>query len=80
METVYDWVTMALFAALLVLFLNRSKMDNPPDHVWEYLPPAGGFAFANYLGNEGYGWWAAGLALLASIAYIWIVLKPELPR
>lgn len=78
METIYDWVTIALFAALIVLFLNRSKMENPPDRIWDYLPPSVGFAVANYLGNEGYGWWAATLVLAGSLAYIWIVLKPDI--
>jgi hypothetical protein len=53
MNTPYDWLTVAIFAGLTVLFLNRSVMDNPPDKVISYLPPAIGCAVVNYLGNEG---------------------------
>ena len=55
METLYDWLALLAFAGLIVLFLQRSSMDNPPDTVWHYLPPAVGCALSNYLGNEGMG-------------------------
>lgn len=80
MQTPYDWITIALFAALIVLFLHRSSMDNPPDRVWHYLPPALGCSIANYLGNEGYGPIPVAGVLFASIVYVWIVLRPGKPR
>ena len=78
METVYDWLTVAFFSALVVLFLQRSAMDDPPDTIWHYMPPAIGCAVANWLGNEGYAFPAIGV-LVAAMAYVWYVLKPELP-
>lgn len=76
MHTIYDWVTMAVFAGLIILFLQRStSKEEPKDHIWQYMPPAIGCALANYVGNEGYGVWA-GIIVLAVIAYIFQVLKP----
>jgi hypothetical protein len=78
MHTTYDWITVAMFAALVVLFLNRSVMDAPPDRVWHYLAPAIGCAAANALGNEGMD--ALAIAVLVAVAvYVFMVLKP-LPK
>lgn len=79
METLYDWLSLLVFAGLIVLFLHRSSMDNPPDTIYSYLPPAVGCALANYVGNEGYGP-VAILILAAVLAYIYYVLKPEMPK
>jgi hypothetical protein len=78
METIYDWVTMAVFAGLIILFLQRSTMDDPPDTIWHYMPPSIGCAVANYVGNEGYGVAAFGI-LVAVGAYLILVLKVRLP-
>lgn len=78
METIYDWMALIAFAGLIVLFLQRSSMDDPPDTVWHYMPPAIGCALSNYLGNEGMGVLAV-LTLGAVAAYVWFVLKPRLP-
>jgi len=64
-----------VFAGLITLFLQRSSMENPPDTIWHYLPPAVGCALANYVGNEGYMIPAVAL-LVAVLAYTHIVLKP----
>lgn len=77
METIYDWMALIAFAGLIVLFLQRSSMDEPPDTVWHYLPPAIGCALSNYLGNEGMGVLAV-LTLSAAGAYVWWVLKPHI--
>lgn len=76
MSTIYDWVTIGLFAALIVLFLQRSTDEGPEvDSVWHYLPPSIGCAVANYFGNEGMN--AAAIAALAATAvYALLVLKP----
>ena len=75
-HTINDWMTMGVFAGLIVLFLHRSMgTAEPRDHLWQYLPPAVGCAIANYIGNQGYGVWA-GLLLLGVIGYILVVLKP----
>lgn len=75
METVYDWVTVAIFAGLVILFLQRSSQEEPQDKLYEYIPPSVGCALANYLGNEGYE--IAAYALIAAIiGYIIFILKP----
>jgi uncharacterized membrane protein len=86
METVYDWVTVAIFAGLIVLFLQRSSgTGEPQDTIWQYLIASVGCAVANYLGNQaikhegGIDYLNHGLAIVVlagTIAYIWIVLKP----
>lgn len=76
METAYDWVTVALFSGLVVLFLERSLA--PPgesDRMIAYLPAAAGCAVTNYLGNQDAT--LAAIACLAStLGYIWLVLRP----
>lgn len=76
MKTVYDFITIAIFAGLIVLFLQRSIGDAPPkDHLWQYLVAASGCAVANYLGNEG--WLFPSVALIvATLAFIFYVLRP----
>ncbi len=78
METVFDWLSVALFAGLALLYLQRSMEEKPVDTVWHYLPPAAACALSNWLGNEGYVI-PAVLVLAASIAYIFFILRPSLP-
>jgi NhaP-type Na+/H+ or K+/H+ antiporter len=75
METPYDWITVALFAGLIVVFLQRSVGDQPSDSALNYLPPAIGCALANYLGNEGYHAFAI-VGIVAIMAYIFYVIDP----
>lgn len=75
METVFDWVSVLAFAGLITLFLQRSSMDNPPDTIWHYMPPAVGCAVANYVGNEGYSIGAVAILVCVGI-YVQYVLKP----
>ena len=44
METVWDWVTVFGFAGLVTLLLQRSAEEEPRDELWQYAPPALGFA------------------------------------
>lgn len=75
METVYDWVSILIFAGLVTLFLQRSTADTVVDSMWQYLPPALGCAIGNQVGNHG--WPIPAVALfVATLAYIWYVLKP----
>lgn len=76
METIYDWVAVAIFAALVILFLQRSTSTEPAqDTIWHYLPPSIGCAGANYLGNDGQD--IVAIALIAGVvAYTILVLKP----
>lgn len=75
METVYDWVTVAVFVGLAVLFLQRSSEEVPRDKIYHYLPPAVGCAVSNYLGNEGH-MVPAVVVIVAVMAYIFHFLKP----
>lgn len=77
-ETVWDWLTIFIFAGLVTLMLQRSTEDEPKDKLWHYAPPAVACAVANYLGNEGIDW-AAVLILIALVAYVFIVLKVRIP-
>lgn len=79
METVFDWVTVLAFAGLITLFLQRSSMDNPPDTIWHYIPPAVACAVSNYLGNEGYPIPAVAVLVGAGV-YVQYVLKPFAPK
>lgn len=88
METVYDWVTVAIFAGLIVLFLQRSSGEGEPqDSIWQYLVASVGCAVANYLGNRAVKDAPAGqidylnhalaiIVLIGTIGYVWFVLKP----
>ncbi|MGF7146648.1 hypothetical protein FHS96_000257 [Sphingomonas zeicaulis] len=76
MKTFYDFLSLALFAGLIVLFLQRSVGDSEDRHpIWAYLVPAVGCAAVNYAGNEGYTLVAIGLLVLV-IAYVLVVLRP----
>ncbi|MBS0332323.1 MAG: hypothetical protein JSS35_06115, partial [Proteobacteria bacterium] len=76
METVYDWITIALFGALVVLFLHRSVVETEhKDTIYHYLPPAIGCAFANYVGNHGQGPLSA-LIVVVVLVYVVLVLRP----
>ena len=75
METPYDWITLALFGGLIVLFLERSSQDEPTDHLWQYIIPAIGCAIANYAGNHGQTIIAIGV-IVGVIGYIHVVLRP----
>ncbi|MEW9854474.1 XrtV sorting system accessory protein [Novosphingobium sp. M1R2S20] len=75
METVFDWLTVAIFAAIAVLFLQRSMQDEPTDTMWHYLPPTIGCAIANQLGNNGYVILAVAL-MMAVLMYLVYLLKP----
>ena len=75
-ETIFDWVTVAIFAALVVLFLQRSMSSGPAqDTVWHYVPAALGCAIANYLGNHGQEALAIA-AIGAVVLYTIFILKP----
>ncbi len=76
LETIYDWVTVAIFGGLIVLFLHRSTAEEEPkDSIVQYLPACIGCAVANYAGNQGYGL-VAFVIIVAVLAYIAWVLKP----
>lgn len=78
MQTIFDWLTIAAFAALVILFLQRSTQDEIVDSIWQYAPPSIACMAANWLGNNGYVFPALAV-LAAGIAYVIVVLKPFRP-
>jgi hypothetical protein len=83
MQTIYDWVTVAILAGLIVVFLQRSVGEGEPqDSILSYLPPALGCAVSNYFGNEGLEQGIVAYQLLAAagiaavLAYTYYVIKP----
>lgn len=78
METVYDWVTVGIFAGLVVLFMQRSTSDevqSENDSLLLYLGAGLGCAVANYIGNKGLHLIAVPL-ILATLAFIVYYLRP----
>jgi uncharacterized membrane protein YjjP (DUF1212 family) len=77
MSTVYDWVSLAIFAGLIVLFLQRSTSDRAENDVslFYYLGAGAACAVANYLGNHGQDIAAVAL-LVATLVFIFVCLKP----
>ena len=76
MNTIYDWVTIIIFAGLVILFLHRSDQDEPPaDALWQYLIAGAGCAIVNWLGNKAHHLAAIGLGFCL-IIYILKILYP----
>lgn len=76
MKTIFDWLTVAIFAGLAVVYLQRSAGARPAhDAVWKYLPPAIACMAANEVGNAGWSL-AATTVMVAALAYIWFVIRP----
>ncbi len=75
LHTIYDWLTVAIFAGLIVLFLQRSMQDAPSDKLWHYLVASAGCAVTNYLGNDGMHLGAIA-AIIATGAFIIYFIRP----
>ena len=76
METAYDWITVGIFAGLVVLFLQRSVgSEEQDDKLRDYLIAGVGCAASNYFGNEGQHA-VAVLLIAATLVYIVYFLKP----
>ena len=78
METVYDWVTVAIFAGVIVLFVQRSTSDEEAqqhDSLLFYLAAGAGCAVANYVGNKGMHVIAIPL-VAATLLFIVYYLRP----
>ena len=78
METPYDWVTVGIFAGLVVLFMQRSTSDEVQDEndsLLLYLGAGLGCAVAHYIGNKGLHLLAIPL-ILATLAFIFYYLRP----
>jgi hypothetical protein len=82
METIFDILTVIIFAGLVVLFLQRSVSEEPAgDAMWQYLVASVGCATANYLGNNSYPM-PALFVMFGTLVFIYYVLRPftKLPR
>jgi hypothetical protein len=77
MDTIYDWLSLAIFAGLIVLFLQRSTSERTDNDVslFYYLGAGAGCAVANYFGNQGQDIIAIVL-LVATVGFIAYFLKP----
>jgi hypothetical protein len=77
MSSVYDWVSLAIFAGLVVLFLQRATGDRAEHDVslLYYLGAAAACAAGDYLGNHDQSLLAI-LVLAATVAFILFYLKP----
>jgi len=77
METVYDWLSLAIFAGLIVLYLQRSTTagEKKDASLLFYLGAGVGCAVANYFGNKGQDIIAV-LLLIGTSAFIFYFLKP----
>ncbi len=75
MRTVYDLVTMIIFAGVVILCLQRSATSGSADPMRQSLPPCIGCAAANYAGNHGHDD-LAWVIILALLSYVLYVLKP----
>lgn len=70
MQTIFDWVTVAIFIATAGLFFYRTQHESPP--LYKYLGLSVGCAIANQLGNMGYQ--IPSLALIGALigALVWL--------
>lgn len=81
METVYDWVTVGIFAGLIVLFLQRS-VGPPRDSLWQYLGASVALAVLNQVGNAAVEQdnllyhLVATCGIAGVLAFIHFVLRP----
>jgi hypothetical protein len=80
MDTIYDWISLAIFAGLVVLFLQRSTSERGEQDVslLLYLAAGVGCAVADYFGNHGQDILAV-LLLIATVVFITVYLKPFRP-
>jgi len=80
MKTVYDWITVLIFAALVTRFLQQSaKPGDDQESPWHYLAASICCAATNWLGNNG--WNLAAIAcLLATLTYAVHFLGLRRPR
>jgi hypothetical protein len=77
METIYDWMSLAIFAGLIVLFLQRSTSEHADNDVslLYYLGAGVGCAVGDYFGRKGDDIIAV-LLLAATVGFIFYFMKP----
>ena len=74
MQTVFDWVTVAIFMAAAGTFFYRSQREWPP--LYKYLAISIGCAIANQLGNLGFA--VPALVMIGALiaALVWLGSRP----
>ena len=76
MKTIYDLISIGIFAGLAILFLQRSASSVPDSiPIWKYAIPAVGCAVGDYLGNNDQAI-ASIVVFLAVVVYSVMLLKP----
>ncbi len=76
MKTIYDIVSMVMFAGIAVLYLQRSASEEQDSvAIWKYGVVALGCAGGNMLGNQGHPIVAGAMLIAVVIASI-LMLKP----
>jgi hypothetical protein len=75
LEPGYDFVAIALFCGIAILYLRRSATRITTDSAAHYIPPIVGCALVDWLGNHGQDLLAL-LMLGSVVAYTLTVLKP----
>lgn len=74
MQTVFDWVSVAIFIATAGTFFYRTQHEWPPLN--RYIGVAIGCMIANELGNLGYFIPALLIIALLIAAVIWLGSRP----
>lgn len=80
MKTVYDWVTVLIFAGLVTHFLQQSAdRGRGAAPLWQYALAVVGCALADWLGNGGQNIAASAtiLVTLCFIGYVWLSRRGE---
>ena len=76
MKTIYDVISIGMFAGLAILFLQRSASRIPdPIPIWKYALASIGCALADYLGNQDQ--MIASIAIFLAVAVFSVMaLRP----
>ena len=74
MQTVFDWITVAIFIATAGTFFYRTQHEWPP--LYKYLGLSVGCMLANWLGNTGQQVPAIALIGLLLGALVWLGTRP----
>ncbi len=76
MKTVFDLVSLIMFAGLAILYLQRSASPQPDSiALWKYAVAAIGCATADYLGDQGHAVMSV-VVFAALIVFALLMLRP----
>ena len=76
LKTIFDVISISLFAGLAILYLQRSASKEPDEvALWKYAVAAIACAVADYLGNNGQTFGAAAMFVFV-VAFSILMLKP----